>query len=367
MRILLLDTLLLGSLVLGPVLSQEPKSVLPAAPYVDGDEGRLLVEGVEQGEGKGKGITWSNAGDYTLVKVPWNPSTTLGYNETAASTIASLGNLGLLVGGLYLLSGFQGAAANLARSDPLGLQRRFNRPEPPRQHWIDHKSGQEATAWAQKKKTTLMKKKAIKKRPFSAKYGRTDAPDSAEERQLVRPRFPALPRLRMPTLRPIRIRRPSLPALPTFRNPFARPSRPAPAAPVFRPAPRPTNPAPLTASQVPLAPVSNSIAPPAVPETSSFRNQESTLLPETPATFVRPAETANSFNRPAVETQNSFNQPPAAVETQNSFNQPTAFDFQGGDPFDEFRNSDFGDSVGFRNLLDEQFGDFQFDKIQKRS
>ena len=68
------------------------------------------------------------AGDYTLVNIPWSGATSLAFNDSTAATISTLGNAALLVGGLYLLSGFPSA---LARSDPFGVQRRFGAPAPP--------------------------------------------------------------------------------------------------------------------------------------------------------------------------------------------------------------------------------------------
>ena len=65
-------------------------------------------------------------GDYTLVNIPWAGRTTLQFNDTAAATLSTLGNAALLVGGLYLLSGFPAAAL----ADPFGISRRLGAPAP---------------------------------------------------------------------------------------------------------------------------------------------------------------------------------------------------------------------------------------------
>merc|ERR1712002_481861 len=71
-------------------------------------------------------LTSGTAGDYTLVSIPWTKNTALSFNDTTASTLSTLGNAALLVGGLYLLSGFQGSAL----ADPFGISRRFGQPAP---------------------------------------------------------------------------------------------------------------------------------------------------------------------------------------------------------------------------------------------
>merc|ERR1719348_1225133 len=106
-------------------------------------------------------LTSGTAGDYTLVSIPWTKNTALSFNDTTASTLSTLGNAALLVGGLYLLSGFQGSAL----SDPFGISRRFGQPAlpgPPPQRVqpqrIQHKAGQQAKVKVSKRKTNKQKK-----------------------------------------------------------------------------------------------------------------------------------------------------------------------------------------------------------------
>merc|ERR1711892_1023724 len=224
------------------------------AEYLDADvDSRLLTSGT--------------AGDYTLVSIPWGQGTALSFNDTAASTLSTLGNAALLVGGLYLLSGFQGSAL----ADPFGISRRFGQPalpgpRPPRNQRIQHKTGKQVKGKVSKRKSQKVKKP--KRRPVDRRgpaMAKPTTQQSAEERQLLRPvrplnfRMPELPALRMPKLPTFR--RPSFPQLNNpFRRPAARP-RPRPiqqsSRPVSAPAPAPaqTAPAPESApSSAPLAP-----------------------------------------------------------------------------------------------------------------
>merc|ERR1719431_318108 len=103
-------------------------ALLSAIVTADLNDNRLEEEERTLGNSEEKSIQYKSAGDYTLVSIPWNGATQLKFNDSNAATISALGNAVLLVGGLYLLSGFPTA---LARSDPFGVQRRFGQPAPP--------------------------------------------------------------------------------------------------------------------------------------------------------------------------------------------------------------------------------------------
>ena len=70
------------------------------------------------------------AGDYTLLSVPWARGASVTFNDTTASTLSTVGNAALFLGGLYLLSGFPAAASALA--DPFGISRRLGVAAPTR-------------------------------------------------------------------------------------------------------------------------------------------------------------------------------------------------------------------------------------------
>ena len=72
----------------------------------------------------------SFAGDYTLLSVPWARGASVTFNDTTASTLSTVGNAALFLGGLYLLSGFPAAASALA--DPFGISRRLGVASPTR-------------------------------------------------------------------------------------------------------------------------------------------------------------------------------------------------------------------------------------------
>merc|ERR1719411_2266503 len=69
-------------------------------------------------------------GDYTLLSVPWARGASVTFNDTTASTLSTVGNAALFLGGLYLLSGFPAAASALA--DPFGISRRLGVAAPTR-------------------------------------------------------------------------------------------------------------------------------------------------------------------------------------------------------------------------------------------
>jgi len=302
----------------------------------DVDESRLLTSGT--------------AGDYTLVSIPWGQGTSLTFNDTAASTLSTLGNAALLVGGLYLLSGFPSAAL----SDPFGISRRFGQPAlpgppPPRHQRIQHKTGKQGKGKVSKRKSGKPKRRPVERRgPAMAK---PTTQQSAQERQLLRPgRLPSLP-----TLRPVRPLNFRMPELPTFRlpslnlrrpsfpqlsNPFRRPaSRPRPVLqsrprPVqSAPAPSPSPAAPAPASSAPLAPSFRPSAPnsarPAPPASAPIAPVQNTQSQSAPLTLPDP--------RPA-----------APAEFGSAFDN---------DPFSEFQSADFGSDASFRELINQQFGE----------
>jgi len=327
------------------------------AEYLDADvDSRLLTSGTA-GLIAPKGISYKTAGDYTLVSIPWGQGTALSFNDTAASTLSTLGNAALLVGGLYLLSGFQGSAL----ADPFGISRRFGQPalpgpHPPRNQRIQHKTGKQVKGKVSKRKSQKVKKP--KRRPVDRRgpaMAKPTTQQSAEERQLLRPvRLPSLPTFR--PVRPLNFRMPELPALrmpklPTFRrpsfpqlnNPFRRPAarpRPRPiqqsSRPVSAPAPAPaqTAPAPESApSSAPLAP--------------SFR----------PSVQNTPAITSSD---PAPNSQAQNIQSQSAPLTLPNPGRPAPSSFGSSfddDPFSEFQSADFGSDASFRELISAQFGE----------
>ena len=221
------------------------------------------------------------AGDYTLVNIPWSGATSLAFNDSTAATISTLGNAALLVGGLYLLSGFPSA---LARSDPFGVQRRFGKPAPPAKMFRPRGEQEKERKRGRKKVVgRYQRQRGVERRgPGGVRQGAEERtlpqfslPET--ERQLRAPQLPQLPQfrpfqLRMPSLPQIR-----LPSFPGLRRP-ARPTqsrpRPAPAAaqpsqssPPSPPAPQSARPArPAGASQSPRpAPRPQSVRPAATP------------------------------------------------------------------------------------------------------
>jgi len=306
------------------------------AEYLDEDvDSRLLTSGT--------------AGDYTLVSIPWTKNTALSFNDTTASTLSTLGNAALLVGGLYLLSGFQGSAL----ADPFGISRRFGQPAmpgppPARNQRIQHKLGQQAKGKVSKRKSQKAKKP--KRRPVERRgpaMAKPTTQQSAEERQLLRPvRLPSLPTFR--PVRPLNFRMPELPSLrmpslPTFRrpsfpqlnNPFRRPAgRPRPvqqsSRPAAAPAPAPAAPEP---DSTPLAP--------------SFRpsSQNSPIIPPVETVPNNPVQDIQSQSAPLTLP----NPRPAAPSSFGS-----SFDT---DPFSEFQSADFGSDASFRELISAQFGE----------
>jgi len=294
-------------------------------------------------------LTSGTAGDYTLVSIPWGQGTALSFNDSAASTLSTLGNAALLVGGLYLLSGFQGSAL----SDPFGISRRFGQPAlpgPPPQRVqpqrIQHKAGQQAKVKVSKRKTNKQKK--LKRRPVERRGPAPAKPttqQSAEERQLIRPgRLPALPTFR--PVRPLNFRMPELPSLrmpslPTFR----RPSFPTLNNPFRRPAARPR---PVVQSSQPRpAPAAASPAPTDAPAAPTFRPvaQSPNIVPEVEVAPISPVQNIQSQSAPL----NLPNPQPAAPSSFGS-----SFD---NDPFSEFQSADFGSDASFRELIQQQFGE----------
>jgi len=294
-------------------------------------------------------------GDYTLVSIPWGQGTALSFNDTAASTLSTLGNAALLVGGLYLLSGFQGAAL----SDPFGISRRFGQPalpgpHPPRHQRIQHKTGKHGKGKVSKRKSQKAKKQ--KRRPVERRgpaMAKPTTQQSAEERQLLRPgRFPSLPTFR--PVRPLNFRMPQLPtlrmpSLPTFRrpslpqlnNPFRRPAaRPRPAQQSSRPVSAPAS-APSPAAPAPQSAQSNA------PQAPSFRpsSQNSAVIPPADLAPLSPVQNIQSQSAPLTLPNP---QPVAPSSFGSSFDN---------DPFSEFQSADFGSDASFRELISAQFGE----------
>merc|ERR1712088_613719 len=360
------------------------------------EEERLLDTEVA-GTESGKFIGTNAEGDFTLLSVPFargSPSVT--FNDTTASTLSTVGNAALFLGGLYLLSGFPAAASALA--DPFGISRRLGVASPTRtarpragspaprfQHRIS--KGEEAFL----KKTKLDKMKSPRpatlkqKKPSKPSKGfmlpqlksvnRALGPAMLEKKKQVmeRQQRPQLPRFRIPSLPTLRM--PQLPRLrrPTFRpiqfnNPFARPSRPRPApqqaaasppaarpqnaarpqpatqaAPVFRPS---TAAAPQAAPVSPRAPPSTSQRAP-VPATPQFNTQQAAPAPQQPQ-FAPPQQSA-PLRLPS----------PDLGATDFSFSS---------DPFSEFQSDNFGpDEASFRELINSQFGaEFDSQRLPSR-
>jgi len=332
-----------------------------------GEHQRLLKEITTGTEDKtGKAITYKSAGDYTLVSIPWNGATTLNFNDTAAATLSTIGNAALLVGGLYLLSGFPTA---IARSDPFGISKRFGKPAPPPKFYQP-----EQTEVRQKKKKVAKTRKP-RPQPFERRGPGFRYQPEAEERQLPqqmsesmfkRPSSPQpkaeerqLPVRPFGNLRPLQFRMPQLPRfrlpqLPSLRRPAPRPSpsrpqsAPAPAAPVFRPqsaqTPAPATRRPSTRAPAPVAPVRPQSAP-VRPQSAPVRPQPS-VRPSAPVIPpVAPVQSVQSQSSP----QTLPDPRPAAPSDFGS-----AFS---SDPFSEFQNSDFGSEQSFQDLIAAQFGD----------
>lgn len=189
----------------------------------------------------------------------------------------------------------------------------------------------------------------------------------------LRPRIPTIPtlRLRMPTvtLPNLRLNRPSFSNLRQNLRDMVPTLRPLnlPSAPVFRPqAPltlRRPQPQPGGIRRPPAGPAA--VARPAIPASTSSR--PAPLLTSTAAAAgpVSPAAPQSTSIRPTLGFEDSTfrNQANPILPEPIEFN--SVFD-SNADPFAEFRDEDFGDTASFRELLDAQFGDFQFNKIKRK-
>lgn len=369
-------------------------------------EERLLD--VEGELGEAKEISYTNAGDYTLVSVPWARGAALNFNDSAASTLSTVGNAALLLGGLYLLSGFPAAAA---LADPFGFSKRLGAASLPRGPInFQHRSSSGEEAFVKKSKMEKMKRPMNKKKHPSqfkhvASFLRTSPPQQkqvnrqgaanspskaakggpkehrASERQ-QRPRFqlPRLPTLRMPQLPRLR-NFPNI-RMPNINNPFSRPSRPTSS----RPASQGSAPARRPAAQQSSTPA----APPAAPvfRPSSFNQSPSSFTsfsqgspfgqsspapqaPPAPAAPAAPAPRPSSA-RPAAPQPAAPAAPrpaaPVAPQQSEQLRRPAPADtpnipaadfspFAGGaDPFAEFQSGFGPDEASFRNLINNQFG-----------
>ena len=300
-------------------------------------------------------------GDYTLVNIPWSGATSLAFNDSTAATISTLGNAALLVGGLYLLSGFPSA---LARSDPFGVQRRFGKPAPPAKMFKPRgEAEQERKRGRKKTGGRHQRQRGVERR------GPGGVRQAPEERTLALPQF-SLPeterQFRVPQFRPFQLRMPSLPSLrlPSFPGLGRRPQSPRPAAPQTSqssppaPAPQSARPAPQSARP---APQSARPAPQSAPQSARPAPQSSRPAPQS----ARPAPASQSprpqpqSSRPAARPQASRPPPPVQaarppvippVQEQSApLNLPNPrpvaqSDFGGAfdtDPFQEFQTAEY--------------------------
>merc|ERR1719500_100362 len=123
----MLSVVLLGASTASPFTNQQ-------ASFTDEDEAafeeRLLDTELTSSD-SAKFITNSNVeGDFSLLSVPWARGASVTFNDTTASTLSTVGNAALFLGGLYLLSGFPAAASALA--DPFGISRHLGVAAPTR-------------------------------------------------------------------------------------------------------------------------------------------------------------------------------------------------------------------------------------------
>merc|ERR1719507_2321028 len=190
-----------------------------------------------------KFITDSNVeGDYTLLSVPWARGASVTFNDTTASTLSTVGNAALFLGGLYLLSGFPAAASALA--DPFGISRRLGVPAPARPRVgapaprFQHRISKGEEGFMKKPKLEKMKspRPALVKQkkptkgfmlPQLKSLNRALGPAALQEKKKPQERQqrPQLPRFRIPSLPTLpTLRMPQLPRLrpPTFRRPSSR-------------------------------------------------------------------------------------------------------------------------------------------------
>jgi len=312
-----------------------------------------------------KAITYKSAGDYTLVSIPWSGATSLAFNDTTAATLSTMGNAALLLGGLYLLSGFPVA---LAKSDPLGISRRFGKPAPPPKFFKK-----------QQKKPEIKKRKLSMQRQHRPVHIERRGPGErfhAEERQLSiaeERQLPQLPSRPAFSLRPLQFRMPQLPniRLPSLPG-LRRPSRPQPAgrpqaapAPSSRPqsAPSPASaPRPQPAAAPAARPVTAArpvVASPPVfrPQTPAPTRRPVVSQTVRPASVIAPVQTSPVQSRP-VQSRPAQSRP---VQPQTTRPAAPLADFGSSpfdsDPFSEFQNDDFGNEESFRDLIAAQFGD----------
>ena len=294
------------------------------------------------------------AGDYTLVNIPWSGATSLAFNDSTAATISTLGNAALLVGGLYLLSGFPSA---LARSDPFGVQRRFGKPAPPAKMFKPRgEAEQERKRGRKKTGGRHQRQRGVERR------GPGGVRQAPEERTLALPQF-SLPeterQFRVPQFRPFQLRMPSLPSLrlPSFPGLGRRPQNPRPAAPQTSqssppaPAPQSARPAPQSAPQSARpapqsarpAPQSSRPAPQSArpaPASQSPRPQPQSSRPAARPQASRPPPPVQAARPPVIppvqEQSAPLNLPNPRPVAQSDFGG--AFDT---DPFQEFQTAEY--------------------------
>ena len=311
------------------------------------------------------------SGDFTLLSVPFARGASVTFNDTTASTLSTVGNAALFLGGLYLLSGFPAAASALA--DPFGISRRLGVAAPARAPRpragapaprFQHRISPGDDAFMKKPKLEKMKspRPALLKPKKPSKgflppqlksvnraLGAANLHDKKKKPQIAeRQQRPQLPRFRIPSLPPLRM--PQLPRLrrPTFRplqfnNPFSRPSRPRPAAQQAGASPPAGRPAPQNAGR-PAQPQPSTQAAPVFRPSSPATPQQAPVSQRTPATTSQRAPV------PATPQLNTQQFAPAPQQPQFAPPQQSAplrlptpdlgstdFSFS-SDPFSEFQS-----------------------------
>lgn len=362
------------------------------------EEERLLDTEVAGAE-SGKFIGTNAEGDFTLLSVPFARGASVTFNDTTASTLSTVGNAALFLGGLYLLSGFPAAASALA--DPFGISRRLGVAAPARAARpragspaprFQHRISPGDDAFMKKPKLEKMKspRPALLKPKKPSKgflppqlksvnraLGAANLHDKKKKPQIAeRQQRPQLPRFRIPSLPPLRM--PQLPRLrrPTFRplqfnNPFIRPSRPRPAAQQAGGSPPSAGrPAPQNAGR-PAQPQPSTQAAPVFRPSSPATPQQAPVSQRTPITTSQRAPV------PATPQLNTQQFAPAPQQPQFAPPQQSApltlptpdlgstdFSFS-SDPFSEFQSDNFGpDEESFRDLINSQFGaDFDSQRL----
>ena len=272
-----------------------------------------------------------------MVSIPWSGSTSLAFNDSTAATISTLGNAALLVGGLYLLSGFPTA---LARSDPFGVQRRFGKPAPPAKMF---KPSQKEEEGREKSRRQHRYRGVQRRGPAHLRHS------LAEERTLPLPQLQEeaakerqfnLQRPVLPQFRPFQL--PRMPSLPRLRLPSfpGMGRRPRPSQPRPSPGPQSSRPAPPQSSQP--APPPQSARPAPAPQSARpappSQSARPALAPQTPAGPSAPLVVSprpQSIIAPVRQQSAPLNLPNPRPVAPSDFG--SAFD---SDPFQEFQSAE---------------------------